>query len=183
MHIIKLLLSATILISVTTINSFGGINDIEENIDEQNEYSRLRLTVGRLLHEYLRDSEYYVHFLNINYKRSNVWRSTANNTITFGGSGEAGINALLPGFYLFAPYVKVGPEVCLYNFYFDVHAGMVVFIVGYSGMHLEPFIGINSGYILKITKSFSTELEIGLNHSLLEIKTYMPYISLGFVFN
>jgi|GEM_PF-6632587 len=107
--------------------------------------------------------------LNINYRWSSSMRPESPEA-TLGMGMEVGTN-------YFVPYVKIGPEMRVRNFYVASHAGAAGIAWFDIRPQLIPFLGVASGYCFGY-QWCAVELEAGANYGMYDNATGMiPYIA------
>lgn len=104
-----------------------------------------------------RETPIYGFYLSLNYRLSTNVPTTPTSKPHLGFGGEVGI------FYLF-PYLMVGPELRVDDFFFEAHGGAAfIFIVSTeaAGSAGAALAGFNAGWIIGSPETVHMELQAG----------------------
>ena len=159
----------------------------------ENTFSRNRIILGyvELLSHYPED-ENKAFFLNCSYRSSSLNKASKLFKMDF--ALETGLNFAFQSQFdrkwkstnIIIPYGKFGPEIYLgKNILFAGSAGLATILAeGPFYAYPVPFAGLNSFYLIDLSRNFSIELECGF-HTFLgpDNPPFWGYLNVGISFN
>lgn len=170
----------SVIISLILFNSLFSQDYTEPSL------ARTRILIGYtgLIQEHYKP-DINSFFLSFNYRTSDF--NPVDKSVELGGVLEMGVNFAGPvreqyEGIVFISYVKGGPELRLArNLYTGASVGFASLFGGYFAVAFYG--GVNTQYLIPLTKSKYFEFEGGFNSVLfIPVTAYMIYISAGFAF-